>query len=107
VLRHDAVSLGLPIAYLFSLLLIHLPGVYVYVVSDFEFLQPFDFIETGAKFTAIASVSFVAGVWGVQIFSKSRLTAAEADDWKFSLFCLIGGWVFVYALSRSLQSVPP
>jgi hypothetical protein len=116
VLRRDSVSIGLPVAYLFSLLLIHLPGAYVYLVSDFEFFQPLDFIASGVEFTAIASVSFVFGAWAVQIFSKgsrpivaetkgSRPIMAETDERKFSLFCLIGGWLFNYGLTP-LYSIP-
>jgi hypothetical protein len=100
VLRRDSVSLGLPIAYLFSLLLIHIPGAYVYLVSDFDFLRYPDLVAAGINFTAIASVSFVAGAWAVRIFSTgSRPILIEADELRFSLFCLIGGWLFTYALS--------
>jgi hypothetical protein len=106
MLRRDSVSIGLPIAYLFSLLLIHVPGAYVNLVSNFEFLAPADFVETGIRFTAIASVSFVAGVWAVRGRSSTsfRPIVTETDEWRFSLFCLIGGWVVTYGLS-SLHSV--
>jgi hypothetical protein len=30
---------------------------------------------------------------------------AETDDWRFSLFCLIGGWLFIYGLTP-LHSIP-
>jgi hypothetical protein len=64
-LRRDSVSLGLPIAYLFLLLLIHVPGAYIHERTDF--LGLYDYVATGIGFTAIASVSFVAGVWAVLI----------------------------------------
>src|SRR5262245_12460865 len=100
VLRRDSVSLGLPIAYMFSLLLIHVPGAYVYLVSELALLQFPDFVAAGIRLTAIASICFVAGAWTVQLFSTgSRPFAAEIDEWRFSLFCLTSGWLFTYALS--------
>src|SRR6516162_9196369 len=95
LLRQDSVSLGLPIAYLFSLLLIHVPGAYVYLAAHFFFLRFSDFVATGIRFTAIASISFVAGAWAVRIFSTdARPIVAETDEQKFSLFCVFGGWFF-------------
>jgi hypothetical protein len=106
VLRRDSVSLGLPIAYLFSLLLIHVPGAYVNLVSNFDFLIFSDYVETGIRFTAIGSVCFVVGVWAVRLFSikPTPSVAAPADERRFSWFCLTGGWLFTYALS-SLHSI--
>jgi hypothetical protein len=101
VLRRDSVSLGLPIAYLFSLLLIHVPGAYVNFEDDFS-----AFTAIGIRLTAIASVSFVVGTWAVCLFSTTaaRPLVTETDEWRFSLFCLVGGWLFTYALS-SLHSI--
>jgi hypothetical protein len=105
ILRRDAMSLGLPIAYLFMLLLNHLPGAYVYLMSDFNFLQFSDYVTTGIGFTAIASASFIVGAWAVRLFWKrSPPTVAKTDERRFASFCLIGGWVFTYGLS-SLHSV--
>jgi hypothetical protein len=105
MLRRDSVSVGLPIAYLFSLLLIHVPGAYTHLVSNAASLRYSDLVATGMRFTAIGSVSFVAGVWAVRLFStRSPPTAAKTDERRFSLFCLSGGWVATYALS-SLHSV--
>jgi hypothetical protein len=106
MLRRDSVSLGLPIAYLCLLLLIHVPGAYVYLVSDFGFLaDSSDYAATGIEFTAIASVSFVAGAWAIRLFlTRSPPRVAGTDERRFSLFCLGGGWVFTYALS-SFHSV--
>jgi hypothetical protein len=104
-LRRDSVSLGLPLAYLFSLLLIHVPGAYVYVVADFPFLSYSDFVEVGIRFTAIASVSFVGGAWAVRLFSTGRPPiSAETDQRRFSFFCLICGWLSTYALG-SLHAI--
>jgi hypothetical protein len=104
LLRRDTISLGLPVAYLFSLLLIHVPGAYVHLVTDFVHYS--DVVEIGIWHTAIGSVSFVAGVWAIRAFMTwQRVPATWMDDWKFSLFCLFGGWLFTYGLSP-LQSIP-
>ena len=52
LLRKDRVSLGLPIAYLFGLLLIHLPGAFAHVVGDF-LPSSSDLTEIGMRFTAL------------------------------------------------------
>jgi hypothetical protein len=100
ILRRDSVSLGLPVAYLFSLLLIHVPGAYVHLASDFDWLRDDDIVATGIRFTAIASISFVVGAWAVRVFSTgNRPTVVVGDESRFSWFCLTGGWLFTYALS--------
>src|ERR1700682_6097395 len=62
LLRKDRVSLGLPIAYLYSLLLIHVPGAFAHVVGR-DFLRDSDLIEFSMRFTALGAICFVAGVW--------------------------------------------
>jgi len=62
LLRRDRVSLGLPIAYLYSLLLIHVPGAFAHVFGG-DFLFDSDLAEIGMRFVAIGSMCFVAGVW--------------------------------------------
>ena len=97
MLRRDRVSLGLPIAYLFGLLLIHVPGAFAHLVGDDFFLNS-DFIELGIGFTAIGAICFVAGVW-LAHFSTMKVPAPRAADRnRFWWFCLIGGWFFTYGL---------
>lgn len=104
ILRRSSFSLGLPVAYLFSLLLIHVPGAYAHLVADW--LSFTDVVAIGIYFTAIGAVSFVAGVWAVRMF-KPRLKPAmpNFNERSFSLFCLFGGWFFTYGLSP-LQAIP-
>src|SRR5450755_1203669 len=61
LLRADKVSLGLPIAYLYSLLLIHVPGAFAHIVGR-DFLFNSDVVEIGMGFVSLGSVCFVAGV---------------------------------------------
>jgi hypothetical protein len=98
LLRRDRVSLGLPIAYLFSLLLIHVPGAFAHVI-DRDFLFDSDLIEIGMRFTALGATCFVVGVWLAR-FSTPRLPVPRnADRRQFCWFCLLGGWSCIYGLS--------
>src|SRR5690242_14426381 len=62
LLRRDRLSLGLPVAYLFMLLLIHLPGAAAELVAA-DRLGDASYTEIGIRFTAIGAVCFVAGVY--------------------------------------------
>jgi hypothetical protein len=98
------VSLGLPIAYLCSLLLIHVPGALAYLFSGNHLLH-MEETRVGFNYASIAAVCFVIGV---SLASKKRgngglhILYAERD---FRYFCLIGGWAFVYILSP-LHRIP-
>lgn len=104
MLRTDRVSVGLPIAYLSLLLLLHVPGAYAHVVGA-DVLKDNDLTELGIYFTAIGSVCFVIGVW----FSRATIAATPSNivryDHKFWMFCLIGGWFFTYGLAALLHDV--
>ena len=103
IVRRDGASLGLPIAYLYSLLLIHVPGAYANVMGR-EFLLNSDLTEGAMRFTALGSVCFVAGVWVVR--HRNRVTTRnDTDRPQFWWFCLIGGWTCIYALTP-LYSIP-
>jgi hypothetical protein len=98
LLRRDRLSLGLPIAYLYSLLLIHLPGAFAHIAGR-DFLLNSDLVEIAMRFTALGSMCFVAGVW-LSRYSPPRVPVRrEADRPRFWWFCLIGGWSLIYGLS--------
>jgi hypothetical protein len=97
LLRITRVSLGLPVAYLFSLLLIHVPGAFAHLISD-GFLLNSDLVEMAMRFTAAAVVCFVAGVWLAR-FRYQRRDAIPIDNREFHWFCVIGGWFLLYGLS--------
>jgi hypothetical protein len=98
VLRRDRFSLGLPIAYLYTLLLVHVPGACAHVVGR-NFLFHSDLVEIGMRFTALGSVCFVAGVWLAHPSPPRVSIPRRADRNHFQWFCLIGGWSLVYGLS--------
>src|ERR1700680_494271 len=95
LLRRDRVSLGLPIAYLCSLLLIHVPGAFAHIVGR-DFLFNSDLIEVGTRYTALGSTCFVVGVWLVRSLTSRMPIRREADRQHFWWFCLVGGWSCIF-----------
>jgi hypothetical protein len=104
LLRRDRVSLGLPIAYLYSLLLIHVPGAVAHIVGR-NFLLDSDVVEIGMRFASLGSVCFVAGVWLARSSTPRMQIRQEADRHQFWWFCLLGGWSCIYGLSP-LYEIP-
>ena len=104
LLRRDRISLGLPIAYLYSLLLIHVPGAFAHVVGR-DFLLNSDLVEVAMRFTVLGSICFVLGVWWARSWRSQILVRRNVDRRRFWLFCLIGGWACIYGLSP-LYDIP-
>jgi hypothetical protein len=102
LLRRDRVSLGLPIAYLYSLLLIHLPGTFAHIAGS-NFLINTDLTEMAMRFTAIGSICFTVGVWLARSSVPKVSFRRGVDRPQFWWFCLIGGWICVYGLSPLYQ----
>lgn len=98
MLRLDKVSLGLRVAYLFGLLLIHVPGALAHVVGS-DVLQDTELTELGIRFTAVGAVSFVAGVWLARAQVVTPPVWRSVDRASFAVFCLIAGWLVTYGLS--------
>jgi hypothetical protein len=104
ILRRDRVSLGLPIAYLYSLLLIHVPGAFAHIAGR-DFLLNSDLVELAMRFTAVGSICFVAGVWLASRSAARVSFCPDVDRPHFWWFCLIGGWACIYGLSP-LYEIP-
>ena len=104
LLRRDRLSLGLPIAYLYLLLLIHVPGAFAHIAGR-DFLLNSDLIELAMRFTAIGSMCFVAGVWLARRPVTRVSNRRDGDRSHFPWFCLFGGWSLIYGLSP-LYSIP-
>ena len=98
VLRRQHLSLGLPLAYLASLLLIHVPGAVAHVIGG-DFLTDDAATQEGMFITTVGVVCFVAGVWLARATSRRQSQFVPADRRNFALFCLFGGWAVVYGLS--------
>ncbi|HEY1427396.1 MAG TPA: hypothetical protein VGF50_12040 [Caulobacteraceae bacterium] len=98
LLRTDKLSLGLPVAYLGLLLLMHAPGAFAHLATG-DRLPGNEFVETGILYTALGCVCFVAGVWFARSMTHPAQRPRQADRRAFAYYCLVGGWIFVYALS--------
>ena len=103
-MRRHGTSLGLPIAYLYLLLMIHVPGALAHIFGR-AFLRNTDLTEMAMNFAAAGSVCFVAGVWWSHSSSPRAKACRIQDRRRFCLFCLLGGWCLTYGLS-SLHRIP-
>ena len=91
LLRRDVVSLGLPIAYLGSLLLIHVPGALAHLLDrNNVMVERRIFTQVGMVLTAIASVCFLIGVVLAGLH-KTEVVPKPANRTTFARFCLFGG----------------
>jgi hypothetical protein len=98
LLRRDRLSLGLPIAYLSGLLLIHVPGAFARLMTDlFDYDR--DVVTIGIRLTAIGCVCFVAGVYVARFLNKKKPIYRYVEQREFWYFCLIGGLVVQFGLS--------
>lgn len=101
-LRENGTSLGIPIAYLFTLLFIHVPGATAHLVGE-EYLSDTAATEIGIKYTAIATVSFLLGVIFVggkpRYYHSPGPVCPDVDESrKFAIFCLAAGLLVTYTL---------
>jgi hypothetical protein len=92
ILRRSQVSVGLPVAYLASLLIIHVPGAVAYLVDSRGVLHWRTFTEIGIAFTAIGAVSFVFGVWLIHLRAPTPVPNAVNRTF-FNRFCITGGGI--------------
>jgi hypothetical protein len=97
LLRKTKLSFGLPIAYLFGLLLIHLPGALVHSFP-WSKLRHDAFTATGIMLTSVGALCFVGGVWLARHDKASVLHAESIPRPRFWMFCLLAGWSVVYLL---------
>lgn len=109
-------SLGLPFAYLMTLNLNHAPGAYAHLSRPELFGTTSD-VEIGIWQTAVGNLCFVFGL----LIDRSSRTPTMPNTTSFDLrthppqlallnrdfwlFCLFGGWSFVFLLAP-LQGIP-
>ena len=98
LLRRTNLSLGLPLAYLFLLLLIHLPGAWAQSIAG-GLLQGYYYTDLGMRITAVGTVCFVIGVFCALGRRRPDAGFAPAERSSFALFCLVAGWAFTFGLS--------
>lgn len=112
IVRASGASLGLPLAYITNLLLIHVPGAYAYVISDGAYsgmVPGGNYVAHGMALTAIGSVCFIIGLRIAVGSSTIKLGVMERlasiYDRRFLVFCLLGGWLFAFGLDP-LRDIP-
>lgn len=121
LLRREQISLGLPLAYLIALLLIHVPGGWAVMATNGIYGGSAS--ELGFLLTTLGVCFYVVGVALARPVSQAfgryasqqraakrpttRVGAAmaqwSASQRRYWVFCLLGGWFFVYVLSALLR----
>src|SRR4051794_2543776 len=93
LIRREKASVGLPIAYLANLLILHVPGAIAQVLDNTgTTLTPPQYTRTGIILTAIGSAAFIAGV----ILSRMNRKPIEAQPAARTLFwkyCVLAGGI--------------
>lgn len=108
-----AKSVGLPIAYMIALGLIHIPGGVAYVASEGAYsgvLAGGDYAAIGIALTAVGMWSFAFGLALVRLTTnKNKLLARVRENTalppRFAYFCLAAGWLAAFA-ATPLTTVP-
>jgi hypothetical protein len=98
LLQHDGRTLGMPFAYLATLLLTQVPGAIALVLGR-DVLEGYDYVEIGIRYGAIAAWCFVGGVWLARFRRGPAPLTERAQRTVYWNFCVIGGWVFIYGLT--------
>lgn len=105
LVRHRSPSMGFPVAYLFQLLLIHVPGAIVHALPWAD-LNWHEVSVIGASCAAIGAASFVGGVWLARLSGVRRQTVVHHVEQKFLWFSLLLGWALMFGLRKALKNVP-
>jgi len=102
-LRWVQISVGLPLAYVLSLLLIHVPGAVAHALAGDAELFRYEVTLSGIWITAAGCIAFAAGVHlaAIRIRGSGPLTL----DWRFGLFTAVTGWLFILGFSF-LRDIP-
>lgn len=103
--RHRSPSLGLPVAYLFQLLLIHVPGAVIHALP-WANLTWHESSVIGASCAAVGAACFVAGTWLARMGGVCRMTVIHFVEQKFLWFSLFLGWTLMFLVRSVLKKVP-
>lgn len=91
-LRREKISVGLPIAYLANLLVLHVPGAIAQALDKSGTLTPPRYTRTGIILTAIGSVAFVLGVFLARMNSRP-VEPRPAPRTLFWKYCVLAGGI--------------
>jgi hypothetical protein len=104
-------SVGLPVAYVILLGLIHIPGAFAYVSSGGKYagiLAGGDYAAIGIGITAIGMWSFVGGLLLVPARKRTRTRINEEESRPpphFTYYALVVGWIAAFA-ATPLTAIP-
>lgn len=98
-------SVGIPLAYVGSLLLVHLPGGIAHLYIQDSWSNATAMTAYGLRITSIGAIAFALGVWLATPRRGYSETRKLAPDRRLLLFCLIAGFVFTIAYPL-VSSVP-
>ena len=111
--RRQKASLGLTLAYLTGLLLIHVPGGLVHFLNP-GLLNTTPEVAEGLRLSAIAALCFLGGIFSFQRLNpqarrclslSARVVSTSSPNPRFWWFCLIAGLVFAF-LCSPLLAIP-
>lgn len=105
LLRSRGASLGLPLAYLYLLLLIHVPGAIAHALPWSRLSQP-EVTAVGIQLTAFGCLAYVAGLWLARLRLRPVPLVAEAASSRFLKYCVVGGWVTAFGLAPWVGRTP-
>jgi hypothetical protein len=97
-------TLGLPVAYLYLLLLIHVPGAIVHEFG-WEGLDYRSETESGIYFTAIGAVAFVVGT-AVGMSRRQQRRTLETQGFPEMKRWLVGGWAITFFAVPIISRIP-
>lgn len=100
-------SVGLPIAYIAALLLIHLPGGIAHMWIGNALTATYQMTAIGFRVAAFAAIAFSGGVLLANIAGPKRHLPQNRLEERFILFCLISGWILTicYPLVSSVPTL--
>lgn len=97
-------SLGIPLAYLLMLLMIHVPGAMVHTFPWAD-LPETAATQRGIELTAIGTIAFVTGVilGRIRLRRKRTARALHSIPERFLFFSLLAGWFVIFALDTFIR----
>jgi hypothetical protein len=103
-LRRGAPTMGLPLAYLLALLLVHLPGPIIHTIAA-DSLTDSAFTEIGITLTAYGALAYSLGVLVARLKHPILPRHRPVDVPSFVIFCVVIGWMFIL-LTILIGSIP-
>ncbi len=106
LVRNRLPSFGLPVGYLYLLLLIHVPGAVAHYANPDSSLAFAAETANGIRLTAFGCIAFVLGLWIARSRKQATGMTWHHPGSTFQIYCLVGGWIATYALRPLIINVP-